>query len=169
MNTKKNATELEKLSLDFKKVASKLKQVITGIQKDGHDVILNMGLGNTQQYVYECHTVACLAGFYAMTDSNGSFIYQEDGINVLQNPNHHTFDHGCRLFAVDLGFEVPFELEEWAENHPTLWGNTHGRKLFLNEKAWGKENVTIDTIIGHLITVGERCKTEATRRKTITR
>ena len=171
MNTKENATELEKLSHDFNKVASKLKQVVTGIEEDGHDVILNMGLGDTQQYVYECHTVACLAGFYAMTDSNSSFICHGDGINVLQNANwtsDHSYKAGGTLFAKDLGFNEQWELEQWAGLHPLLWGNTKGRKLMMYASAWGDGEVTINTIINHLMAVSERCKTESAKMKTIT-
>ena len=142
MNTRDTAPELKELSNNFHKTATNLKEIVSGMRNKGYRVNLDMSIGEPQEYIHECRTVGCVAGFYALSDPESEFKNNKFSFNTLENPkwlHNYTFEGGCELFAIDLGFKCPPEVEEWAKNHPSLWGHTHGIDFFLSERAWGKE------------------------------
>ena len=94
----------------------------------------------------DCGTVACHAGWYAMAKmkdlENVKFLHDSSMNNrflLYKEDELITFDDGIHLMARDMGFEEGWELREWAEYNPEIWGNDYGYAMFScdGEKAFG--------------------------------
>jgi hypothetical protein len=74
---------------------------------------------------HKCGTVHCIGGWYAIATCD---------INKPLN-----YKDGALKMAEDLGFrDLPIlQLEEWAINHPSIWGNRYGAGMFCNPSAYG--------------------------------
>ena len=113
----------------------------------------------------ECGTIACHAGWYALAKvedetslrvSKAAFeaptLGYDDGKSL-------EFYGGVKHMAKDLGFGTTRELRAWAYNHPKLWGNHYGGKLFESAETFGKEAGTIlsvKDIAEHWLGVADR-------------
>ena len=128
-----------------------------------------------------CRTVACFAGHYFMAKLQEREIrreahpwrfeildrlpYQADGTPVLVNTGTgKTVDYqkGVDLIAEDLGFAGHWQLEEWAELHPNLWGGFGGQFMFSTTAAFGQAGpeLTVLDIAAWLDRVGIRTMVE---------
>ena len=98
-----------------------------------------------------CGTFACHAGWFAFAQIEGSAPGTWDprspyfpGMEryVDRDGNTVGFAQGALWMAITAGFTrdgpmTPAEaLEQWANDHPDLWGNEHGRSMFNSPSAF---------------------------------
>jgi len=86
-----------------------------------------------------CGTVHCHAGWYAV-----SYLESAEESARCDDGENYDYTDGQQWMAETLGFTCSWELESWAENHPSIWGNSHGGVMFSNTKAF----ITVDTPLG---------------------
>ena len=72
----------------------------------------------------DCGTVGCAAGWCAVALK----AYQDIS-------NIRSYDDGISAANKHLGVK----LQDWAENHPGLWGNDMGRGVWCHPEAWGQD------------------------------
>ena len=58
---------------------------------------------------------------------------------VLGAPDSNHWRKGARIICSFLGFNLIFDLEDWAQDNPEIWGNEDGRLMFLKGFAFGLE------------------------------
>lgn len=81
---------------------------------------VEMGEPNFQK----CRTIACHAGWFGLARSKFS--------------NGYSYEDSADDMAKFLGIVNRFELKDWAENNPDLWGNHDGDGMFCSAHAFGK-------------------------------
>lgn len=88
-----------------------------------------------------CGTVACHGGWWA-----------------IDQGTEGDYEDGAESIARFLGFLSYFDLEDWAHEHPDLWGNENGWSMFCDESAFDctDENITLWKIGVHWLKVAER-------------
>jgi hypothetical protein len=86
-----------------------------------------------KKYKYECGTVHCVGGWYAVANLNRKFIKDKF------NEGFVDFNDGTKLMAQDLGFAYRCDLKNWAEQNPKIWGNKKGYFMFGNASAYNDE------------------------------
>ena len=86
-----------------------------------------------EEYKYECGTVHCVAGWYAVANMNREFIKDKFKKGRVD------FDHGANLLGSDLGFGDGYDLRVWAYENPKIWGNEGGFEMFESELSYDKE------------------------------
>lgn len=94
--------------------------------------------------IYSCDTVACVGGW--------AVVLYKDG-----NPKFN-FDNGADVIAEKLGFFDMYEIKEWADDNPWLWGNRYGSRLFESAISYGcnERTITLKKVGEHFVSVGER-------------
>lgn len=123
----------------------------------GHEGALNMREGsvsidrtnidrtNIDKYVggaksHYCGTVHCHAGWYLLGKKwnlHSQFLTHYNIFKKalgIQRP--YSYSDGAEEMAKDLGFNEREELEDWAENNPSIWGNEFGINMFFEECAF---------------------------------
>jgi len=101
---------------------------------------------------YQCGTVHCHAGWYAVA------------VCDLSRPI--SFSAGVVQLVEDLGFSSVTELVSWAMVNVEIWGNTKGGLMFEYESAFYHEEkrprgaLTLQDIIDHWTEVYERLKAQ---------
>jgi hypothetical protein len=96
---------------------------------------------------YECGTVHCHAGWYAVAACNLEMDLD--------------YGDGAYKLATDLGFFSSMDLKLWVSNNPELWGNDEGLLMFTDKiafKSKGRPNgaETLQDIISHWEEVRDR-------------
>lgn len=125
-------------------VINNFKKVLPMAKREDH---LNMGCTSVNRS-HECGTVHCHGGWYA--------------ISVLDVENKLlSYTDGADRLAKDLGFGFDEDIQEWAEQNQTLWGNEIGYGMFCDRRAFkspdrpdGANN--LQDIISHWTEVYER-------------
>lgn len=77
---------------------------------------------------------------------------------------------GAQMMAEDLGFDAYEQLQEWAKDHPGLWGNEDGVVMFSENCAFGVDTgITLyaSDIINHWKGVGKRLKEKESKERLI--
>jgi hypothetical protein len=77
---------------------------------------------------------------------------------------HFDYLHGARWISFELGFEplpgfFAWDLREWAQDNPQVWGNEFGWDLFSKNRAFGKndyQRLTLKHIADHWLKVAKR-------------
>jgi hypothetical protein len=92
-----------------------------------------------EEYEYECGTVHCVGGWYAVANLDREFID-----NKIKN-GRVEYDDGAELMAHDLGFDSYWALGGWAFDNPKIWGNEGGFEMF--ESASAYDNAGFDGVI----------------------
>jgi hypothetical protein len=108
-------------------------------KKDAFDI--EVGRVYDEEDEYECGTVHCVAGWYAVANSDREFI--KDGIKE----GYVDFKDGANLMAIDLGFGFggDYALKCWAKDNPKIWGSVKGFEMF--ESASAYSNSGFDGVI----------------------
>jgi hypothetical protein len=88
---------------------------------------------------YECGTVHCVGGWYAVANLNRKFIKDKF------NEGFVGFTDGAELMAQDLGFRYRHYLKNWAEQNPKIWGNEKGCFMFGSASSY--DNPGFDGVI----------------------
>lgn len=70
--------------------------------------------------VHICGSPMCHAGWYAFSQVN----------------NASRFEDGAERMAHDLGFDMIYDLKDWARENPLLWGNENGIFMFRDPSAF---------------------------------
>lgn len=110
----------------------------------------------TTQYdetTYECGTVHCVAGWFAVANIKNKYIKEEI------KEGYCNYEDGANLIAKRLGFKSPYELAKWAKENPEIWGNEYGTCMFSRESAYKDlegSNTPMTAIIQHLEGVRDR-------------
>jgi hypothetical protein len=94
---------------------------------------------------YKCGTVHCVGGWYAVANLNRKEIKDEF------NQGRVSFVNGAELMAQDLGFRCNYDLQNWAEVNPEIWGNEKGFEMLSKERAY--DNPGFDGVIAQFETV----------------
>lgn len=97
-----------------------------------YDAKVNMYNGEVD--INLCGTPMCHGGWYA----------------IVRGGNSYT--KGSSHMADDLGFEHFEDLEYWAKENPTIWGNDNGSYMFCAGEAFNQSDdtgFTLTTIINH--------------------
>ena len=143
-------------------VIDKLESVREQASEEG---ALDMNETNvySEKHKYECGTVHCVAGWYAVANLNRQVIKDKFNQGCVG------FDDGANLIAQDLGFGWSYPLKNWAEENPEIWGNEDGFEMFESELAY--DNAGFDGVIAQWCIVRDNLiKLEAsittTKRKT---
>jgi hypothetical protein len=114
-------------------VIEKLESVIEqACEEDAFDI------GETRVYdnkkdKYECGTVHCVGGWYAVAN------LRRRAIKDKFNEGFIGFSDGAKLMAKDLGFAYRCDLENWAYENPEIWGNKKGYFMFDNLFSYDDE------------------------------
>jgi hypothetical protein len=130
----KNPT-VEQVNFVIKKLELVRKQASQEDALDMNEARVYSGGGDK----YECGTVHCVAGWYAVANSDRQVI--KDKIKK----GRVGFDDGANLMAQDLGFGWSYPLKNWAEENPEIWGNDDGFEMFESELAY--DNAGFDGVI----------------------
>ena len=97
----------------------------------------------------ECRTTACHAGWYALGRlmdhpairwRHDETFYKDPGETMMAlrrdgTVTHLMYHEGAHMLARDLGFMNSPALRGWAERHPEVWGNRHGKRMFAGDGA----------------------------------
>jgi hypothetical protein len=94
---------------------------------------------------YECGTVHCVAGWYAVANLDHGAIKTE------MKKGYVGYTTGADLLAYDLGLNNLDGLCNWAKYNPEIWGNKNGFDMFANENAYDNEG--FDGVIAQFETV----------------
>jgi hypothetical protein len=94
---------------------------------------------------YECGTVHCVGGWYAVANMNRQVI--KDKVKK----GYVDYEHGVNLMAQDLGFRNGDILANWAEENPEIWGNEKGYYMFDIVNAY--DNAGFEGVIAQWQTV----------------
>ena len=153
-------------SQDVQKVVDRLERAAL---REGWRRIVNMGntvpylLGGESAKKHVCGTVACHAGHYAvqtLLDTNESWKFERnvtEHMFVVTNDSIFLEDHevkwhdGARLMARDLGFDHQEDLEHFMMDHPEIWGNDQGRRLFVGNSAFHGTDAPYPLVMHHIV------------------
>lgn len=117
-------------------VIDNLEVVLPQATKPGH-----LRMSETEVNInYPCGTVHCYGGWYAIAACHISCPL--------------TFWDGATAMAQHLGFETACELERWAMNNPSIWGE-NGEYIFTSRTAFGGAS-TLAEIVTYLKGVRDR-------------
>lgn len=145
MITKKQIESMKTLGMTFLAMfeADPLAQVDMG------EPSWNLGEANL------CGSPACHAGWFAVARNQEQDKITKNGVK------HYNFHHSAKEMAVFLGFDSEQDLENWAFENPTLWGNTYGGGMFSDRSAFlpgeGRQP-TLKEIGKHWLKVASRCE-----------
>ncbi len=138
----------------------KVQEVINGLKKIEHSANLegafNMKVGGVQTYNHNCGTVHCVAGWFAVSNSENHTIKK-----LIKNNSCDYFD-GADMIAEILGFKNYLCLSEYMDDNPKIWGNSFGEEIFESCAAYNgldessEEPMTI--VIKHFEGVRDRCE-----------
>jgi hypothetical protein len=122
-------------------VIDKLKLVR---EQASQECALDMDETRVRNKEYDCGTVHCVGGWYAVANLNRKAIKNKfDEGHVAYG--HIDYVDGANLMAKDLGFADHYELEDWANKNPKIWGNERGRFMFTDEFSY--DNAGFDGVI----------------------
>jgi hypothetical protein len=110
-------------------VIDKLKLVRNKANEEGA-FNMNNWCVYSKRYKYECGTVHCAGGWYAVANLNRKFIKNKF------NQGRVDFTDGANLMAYDLGFRNGDYLRNWAKGNPKIWDNENGYAMFNDELAY---------------------------------
>jgi hypothetical protein len=126
-------------SKQFKKVINNFIKVLPRALFNG-----NLIMGECRVEKNICGTPMCHGGWYAVASD-------------VEVGDFETVDysHGAQAMANALGFNHTFELREWAEVYPILWGNDYGYDMFCCNSAFNNAK-TLRGVVNHWIGVHNR-------------
>ena len=107
---------------------------------------INMSLGGIRKDKTECGTFGCHAGWYSVGKAIGRLKFNADKTTLggdmlcFKNNVPVNYDRGQHKMAWDLGFKTIYDLLDWAEEYPEVWGSRHGDKMFESSKAFGGDD-----------------------------
>lgn len=105
---------------------------------------LDMSEPAVRNSLHSCGTVCCAGGWYAVAvfplESTNDYVSYREGIYLIN-------DH--------LGFSTNESVEDWAHEHPKIWGNEHGISMFYDNNAYNGA-ITLKGIVEYLEGVRDR-------------
>jgi len=99
----------------------------------------------------ECGTVACHAGWFAVSQGKEHYLFRYNYISAAND------------MAIFLGLQSAAELESWAGHNSSLWGNYCGNEIFWSDIAFGLPHHEEDTTPLTLKIIGEHWLSVANR------
>lgn len=118
-----------------------------------------MGSSLNGDFVEECGTVACHAGFYALAKKRNKSGYNwSEGYFIGRLGYRVEYTEGADLLAEDLGMRHAEHLRTWAHKNPKVWGNEYGLNMFHSQLAFGERVMLfkLRTVIDHWLAVADR-------------
>lgn len=98
------------------------------------DEQLDMAETRVHNNFYACNSVHCVAGWYATQHI--------DDCENIYNTKIVSYHTGADLLSKNLGFDERFDLADWAEKNPEIWGNEDGDDIFYDTCAYnGAKNL----------------------------
>jgi len=95
-----------------------------------------------------CETVACHAGWFAWGTNKIHIFTVYSYKNAADEMSEFLKSRWCKG-----------NLECWAQDNPTIWGNRDGDGMFVEEEAFGvSENLTLEVIGKHWLKVAARIR-----------
>ena len=117
-------------------VIKKLKSVREQARKKG---AFNMSEERVYNDIHDCGTVHCVAGWYAVAN------LRRKAIKDKIEKGRVDYSDGADLMSIDLGFTDKFDLKDWAEVNPKIWGNEDGDEMF--DSLFSYDNTGFDGVI----------------------
>ena len=103
-----------------------IAETFTMISKSLPKAVVDMSNGGIPRCANDelCYTSACHAGWFQYFSLKDDVKYDI------------TYDHGSDQMADHLGFNFRWELSEWADKNPKIWGNENGDGMFSSPSAF---------------------------------
>ena len=100
----------------------------------------NFDMKEPHLYHTSCHTIACLAGWWQLSQISLYDARTNNQYYVL-NPKGTLYDYGDGAygFARFVGFRNYDCLCDWSAAYPHIWGNPNGANMFANLNAYQKD------------------------------
>ena len=132
---------------------------------------LLLRMGEPIPYRHSCQTVACLAGFYALAKHSGEVSFDHHPPKLESTGRSLFFSFCGNLFATDLGMPEQNTLENWAKDHPELWGRENGKLLLSSMEAYTddpqeQQDESLNIVLNHWLAVAERIENHQAERNT---
>ena len=146
-------------SEDVQKVIDNFKSIRHLVTKNSQ---IDMGeVWVQKEFIHECGTVHCHAGWYAVA-------HAIKDPSIIENGKYVGYETGAKLMAEDLRIISCKHLLTWADVYPEIWGNKYGEDMFsdnwafvcntVDENGGGKEIEGMESIIQHWEGVRDRLK-----------
>lgn len=131
-------------------VIDKFKSILHRLPENHLDMRVAVVYRRKQQFLHECGTVHCVAGWYYLASKTDIELEA-----AKTRTSYIGFTSGVMIMREDLGFHTTAELEEFVRNNPEIWGNSHGQELFSDSIAYDNAE-TLHEVVTYLEGVRDR-------------